>query len=88
MGATMAGLVTAVPQLIWLSQYKLTVFATSGTMIAVAGLLQYRARFDACPIDVDQAKACETSRKWSIYIWMASLVTWLTGATFAFVLSA
>lgn len=40
-GATLAGLVTAVPQLIWLSTHKALVFGSAGVMLAIAGGLQY-----------------------------------------------
>ena len=56
MGATMAGLVSAVPQLIWLSQYKAYVFAISGVLILGSAILQYNARNAPCPIDPAQAR--------------------------------
>jgi len=84
LGATMAGLVTAVPQLVWVSQYKGYVFAGSGLMLSLAAYMQYRARNAPCPIDAKQAAACATSRRWSKYILIFSIVIWATGAFFAF----
>ena len=85
MGATMAGLVSAVPQLIWLSQYKILVFGLSAIMLIVAGLLQYKSRNAPCPTDIKKAKACATSRTWSLRVYLLSDALWLTGAFFAFV---
>ena len=85
MGATMAGLVSTIPQLIVLSQYKVLVFAGSGLMLLIAGYLQYQARFEPCPIDPVQAEACNTSRVWSMRIFCVSVIVWAIGAFFAFI---
>ena len=85
MGATMAGLVTAVPQIVWLSQYKAFVFALSGGLLSFAAYMQYRARFEPCPIDPDLARACDSARVWSLRILVVSILIWMIGAFFAFV---
>ena len=85
MGATMAGLVSSVPQIVWLSEYKALVFSFSAVMISLAIYFQYRARFEPCPIDPVKAKACETSRKWSLYILIFSATLWCVGPFFAFI---
>lgn len=84
MGASMAGLISTVPQLIWLSQYKAYVFALSGLMIFIAAIAHYRSRFDSCPTDPVLAKACTSSRHWSLIILLISAATWCLGAFFAF----
>lgn len=88
MGSVMVGLVTTVPQIVWLSQYKGVVFTTSGMMIGVSGFLQYRARNLPCPVDAELAKACTTSRVWSERILCFSAFLWFAGAFFAFVAPA
>lgn len=85
MGATMAGLVSAVPQLVWLSQYKLAVFGFSASMLAVAAYFQIKARNEPCPIDPQLARACQTSRRWGNLILIFSAVIWGVGAFFAFI---
>lgn len=85
MGATMAGLVSAVPQLVWVSQYKGIVFTVSGFLILASGLVLYIQRSAPCPIDVDQARACMRARKASVYATAFSGVLWLVGAFFAFI---
>lgn len=85
-GATLAGIVTNFPQLIWLSEHKLTVFSFAGVMVAIAGFLQWRARSAPCPLDSKVAAACARTRRASAVIYAISLVMYLTGAIFAFVL--
>jgi hypothetical protein len=85
-GAAFAGLVNAVPQLIWLSEHKTAVFGTGAALLAIAGVLQWRARYEPCPLDTRLAAACLTSRRWSLRIFVAAVVIYGTGAFFAFVL--
>ena len=85
-GATLAALVGVVPQLVWLSEHKLALFAVSGAMLAGAGLLQWRARSLPCPIDPALARACTRTRRGSLRVWLASVALYAVGATFAFVL--
>lgn len=85
-GATLAGLVTAVPQLIWLSTHKGLVFGTAGAMLAIAGALQYRARFAPCPAEPKLAAACTRARRASLAVYVFSLAIFSLGAFFAFVL--
>ncbi len=85
-GATLAGLVTAVPQLIWLSAHKTLVFGAAGGMLALAGLLQYRAASAPCPIDPPLAAACARTRRVSRWVYGVSLAIYLLGVVFAFLL--
>ncbi len=83
LGATMVGLVSTFPSIIWLSENKLLVFGGSFIMLAISSYLQYRARFLPCPIDSDEARACTTARLWSKRITIFSIVVWAIGASFA-----
>lgn len=85
MGATLAGLVTTVPQIVWLSQYKAWVFGFSGVMLIFSGFLQYRSQFEPCPVDLKKANACAIARKWSMKILISSIGIWSIGAFFAFI---
>ena len=87
-GATLAGMVSAVPQLIWLSAHKAAVFGVAGAMLAIAGLLQHRARHAPCPLDPKLAAACTRTRRASLGVWMFSVAVYALGALFAFVLPA
>ena len=85
MGATFAGLVSAFPQLVWLSQYKAWVFAGSGVMLALAAYARWRSRNDPCPLDPRQARACARMRRVGGAALWASVVAYAVGAFFAFV---
>ncbi len=62
-GAALSGLVSTVPQLVWLSANKGLVFGGAAVMLAVAGVLQWRARRAPCPADPVLASACMRARR-------------------------
>jgi hypothetical protein len=85
-GAALSGLVSAVPQLVWLSEHKLALFIISGFVLAGAGLLQWSARKAlACPPDPALAEACATTKDYSLWIWWFSVAVYVVGVFFAFV---
>lgn len=84
LGAAFAGLTSAVPQLIWISENKIPFFAFGGAMLAIGGYLQLQARNQACPIDPKLAEACGTTRDWSAWVYWIALGLYLVGAFFAF----
>lgn len=84
-GATLASLVSVVPQLIWISQDKLLTFGTSAVLLAVDGYWQTRPA--ACPVDPRLAAACARAKLVSRRVYALSLALFLTGFFFAFVLS-
>ena len=85
-GAALAGLVTAVPQLIWLSEHKAGVFGLAFTMLGLSGALLWRARGLPCPAEPRLARSCVVLRRFSVGLWAAALGCTTLGATFAFVL--
>ena len=85
-GAALAGLVTAVPQLIWLSEHKAGVFAVAFAMLALSGALLWLARRLPCPADAALALTCSRLRKASVSVWGLALLCTGLGAAFAFVL--
>lgn len=88
MGAVLAGLVSDVPQLVWLSRHKGIVFGAAAVMVAVAGIMLWRARNLPCPADPGQARACALLRRVSVVIYGVSVLALATGAFFAFAASA
>jgi hypothetical protein len=84
MGAAFAGLVTKVPQLIWISEHHLLVFGVGGILLIFGGLMQWQARKLACPVDPKLAAACKETRSWSPIIYFVSVGIYLVGAFFAF----
>ncbi len=87
-GAALAGLVGAVPQLVWLSAHKVPVFGLAGAMLIFAGLLLWRARRAPCPVDRRLGLACMRLRRWSAGLYFAAMGVYVLGALFAFVLPA
>jgi len=87
-GAVLAGLVTAVPQLVWLSEHKPLVFGVAGTLLAVSGWAVWRSRSEPCPADPDLARACTRLRRTGATVYWIALGSFALGATFAFVLPA
>lgn len=85
-GAALAGLVTAVPQLVWLSEHKALVFGIATVMLALSGVMLWRARSLPCPADPAAAVACRRLRTTSWLLWGVALAAVVTGAAFAFVL--
>jgi hypothetical protein len=84
-GATLASLAGTFPQLVWISEHKLAVFMLAGVMLALAGTLQYRARFAPCPADPALATACMRARRMSLRTYLVSLAIFAVGFFFAFV---
>jgi microsomal dipeptidase-like Zn-dependent dipeptidase len=85
-GASLAGLVSAVPQLIWLSSHKAVVFGSAFALLVISGILLWRAHGLPCPTDPHLARACTRLRRASVGLWCVALACASLGALFAFVL--
>jgi hypothetical protein len=48
-GAALAGVVTAFPQLIWISEHKLAVFVFAGLMLLLSGIATYATEMLPAP---------------------------------------
>lgn len=83
-GAALAGLVSTVPQLIWLSTYKIQVFAVAGLLLLITGVIQWRMRNAPCPTDPDLAASCMRMRSINKWVFMFSLLIYAVGFFFAF----
>jgi len=86
-GAALASVVTAVPQLVWLSEHKLPLFAFGGLMLVLSSVSAYRNRNATCPADSARARSCMRLRRWSARIFYFSAVLYVIGFFFAFLLS-
>jgi hypothetical protein len=85
-GAALPGLVSAFPQLVWLSEHKVGLFSFAGMMLLASSALQWHSRTAPCPADPALRDACEQTRKTSRRVWAASVLLYLLGAWFALVL--
>jgi hypothetical protein len=84
-GAALAGLVSVFPQIVWLSEHKALVFGMAALAMAVAGVMQWRARSAPCPTEPALRDACLQTRRWSWRVYVLSLLFLALGAWFAFV---
>lgn len=82
-GATLSTLVTIFPKIVWVSENKELIFGFAGVMLLISGVMQYRARNMACP--VDQREACSSTKTASKWIYLFSFGLYLVGGFFAFV---
>ena len=85
-GVVVVGLVSAVPQLIWLSEHKVLVFGMAATFLVLSGGLLWRARRLPCPADPALALKCMRLRKVSVGLYVVSVSLFALGALFAFLL--
>ena len=84
-GAALSSLVSAVPQLVWLSEHKDALFSVAGVMLLVSGGLQWRNRSAPCPIDPALRQSCLRTRKMANRMWGVSVAIYAVGGWFAFV---
>jgi len=84
-GAVLSSLVSAVPQLVWLSEHKEGLFIAAGLMLAASGWLQWRNRTAPCPTDPALRSACLRTRKASARVYGISVLIYAVGGWFAFV---
>jgi hypothetical protein len=85
-GAALAGLVTAIPQLIWLSEHKPLVFVSAGALLAISGIALWAGRRAPCPADAKLARSCLRLRRISAIVYTIALASFLLGGAFAFLL--
>jgi hypothetical protein len=85
-GAVLVGLLSAFPQLVWLSEHKVAVFVTAGLLLGGSGAMIWHARRLPCPVDPAAARSCTRMRRLSAVLYVIALGSFVAGATFAFVL--
>jgi hypothetical protein len=83
-GAVMATLVSAVPQLVWISEHKIPLFVFAGFMLCLSGFATYWSRRMACPAGAALAKSCLQVRRVSLGVFILSLTIYASGFYFAF----
>ena len=86
-GASLVGLLSAVPQLVWLSEQKILVFGFAAALLILSGALLWRARGLPCPVDRQAARNCTILRRVSSALYAISLLAFIVGVVFAFWLS-
>ena len=84
-GAILAGIVSNFPQLMFLSKYKIYIFSIAGILLVISGYMLWKNRNAACPTDPIAAKICTKLKIINKYIYIFSLIIFLTGLFFAFI---
>ncbi len=84
-GAVVASLVTAMPQLVWLSEHKIALFIFAGVMLMISAASTWINRRTPCPIDPTQARSCRRVRHFASAVFFISLGLYAIGFYFAFV---
>ncbi len=83
-GAAVAGLVSAVPQIVVLSEHKELLFAGAGALLIASAGLRYASRNAPCPADPAQAVACTRLRRWGGIALYGATAVYVVGFFFAF----
>jgi hypothetical protein len=83
-GAVVVGLVTAIPQLVWLSEHKAIVFGGAALLVAASGFAIWRARALPCPAEPELARSCMRLRRASAVVFALAVAFLLLGSAFAF----
>ena len=83
-GAVMVSLVSAVPQLVWISEHKIPLFVFAGLMLCLSRFATYWNRRMPCPTDPAHAKSCLRLRRLSLGVFIISLTICAIGFYFAF----
>jgi len=86
-GTVLVSLVTAIPQLVWLSEHKALVFGSALAALVISGAVLWHARGLACPTEPRAARHCERMRQASMLVYLTAVAVFGVGALFAFVLA-
>ncbi|MBM0104737.1 hypothetical protein JM946_08260 [Steroidobacter sp. S1-65] len=81
-GAVLVGLVSAVPQLVWLSEHKGLVFSVAGGALLISGIMLRVAARLPCPSEPAAASACMKLRRASGVLFWTAAAAYAVGATF------
>lgn len=84
-GATLVGIVSAVPQLIWLSAHKRILFGFAGVMLTISAIVRAMSHRAPCPADPSKAKLCIRLRRIGLGVFVVSLGCYAVGFYFEFI---
>ena len=78
-------LVSAVPQLVWLSERKARVFGAAGVLLIASGMMLHRAARLPCPTEPAAAAACSRLRRISATLFWIAVAGYVGGAGFVLI---
>lgn len=85
-GAALVSLVSAVPQLVWLSENKGLVFGFAAATLIASGLALGFGRRLPCPTDPVAARSCVRLRNTSRLMYGIAVAAFVVGGSYAFLL--
>lgn len=85
MGASFASLTANFPQIIWLTERKEALFIITAILLVASYFMMKRSENLACPIDVDQREACQSSKSISKKLYWGTVVIYLIGLSFSYI---
>ena len=83
-GGVMASLYALVPEIIWISQNKNTIFPIVAFILFLNGYILWKKRRIPCPNDSRKAEICSQYRKFSLILYFISLIIFAVGFFFAY----
>ena len=86
MGASLASFVSAFPWIIFISKYKIQTFILAAVLLVFSVYLFWQGLNAPCPSDPIQAKICSKLRFINLIMLFISLVIYLVGFFFAFII--
>ena len=81
-GAVLVGLISAIPQLVWLSEHKVLVFGLAGVLLVISSFLLRRASRLPCPTEPVAARACTRLRRASSILFWTAAVAYVISLSF------
>lgn len=87
-GAALSSLISHVPALVWLSEYKDSLFVLAGLMLGAAGWMQWRTSRAPCPVEPSLRDSCLRTRRIARHTWTVSVAIYAVGGLFAYGLPA
>ena len=84
LGASLAGIISTVPWITTMSRHKDWIFALTGIVLTISGVLIYVTRKSPCPVDTKQARSCQITRNISAGLYIVSVILYLAGLFFSY----
>ena len=84
-GASFASLVSVLPFLITVSQYKVPISALAFFLVVIAGIINYRTARLPCPIDPELGRVCMQTRRRSQRLYFISTGIFVFASFFTYV---
>ena len=85
LGAVVAGVVSNVPGLVWISRHKLYVFIGAGILLITAGAMRRSGAAKTCPIDPVKARACGVLKAVSTWVYWISVALYCISIFVAYI---